>query len=882
MSDIHQVNTALGRIFNEEGTRIVFWHDPEQEFLDFIDANASLQFGDTAVQVLRLDKTSSLATKIRLEREDPTGCYLFYTPTEEPDYESDWLLDIRLYSRSFRADRASILLDELGLGEKQDLRQHLADRRKFFDNKERLQKLKPLVTVVDTALDLDRKMMAVVVKADQPELFTIIRTLFHAYTDGDEIDLDTPPPVWTQIEKFDLAASLWQMIRTTFGYVDDTPNLKKFLLYLLVTDYAHHVKTEVSFALQHFVLPVGGRANAIVCLAQWRDSTSKSSSYDRLSAQVAGLLNIAEHLRDADFKALIDVMTFQVVERVIASDLRDFVQQMADTINTEEVRALAIRRQDGHWASLTVPGAPEVPRLALHAVYNALIAAADFCALRNQYQVGFDFLDALAMYRAYETTLYRLDQLYRHFCEAADQAEAQGWNILKPLRDTIEASYTNWYLPQLALTWGKFIDPQGSSALLHTWQLEGVRNQYEFYQRHVQARLDEAENRKVYVIISDAFRYEAAQELTQALNGKYRFEATLSSQLSVLPSYTALGMASLLPHKTLTYKENGDILIDGKPVDSLDQRHNVLQAQSGFVCRATELMAKKKEEGRTFVEGKRVVYIYHDTVDAIGDKLATEDKTFEAVRTAIDELAALVGYVINNLNGNHVLITADHGFLFTESTPGEPEKSKLAEKPAGTVQAKKRYLIGLQLPEHEAVWHGRTAVTAQAGGDMEFWVPKGVNRFHFVGGARFIHGGAMLQEIVVPIITVKHKKDKAGRSDTQVKAVTVHVLGSSHKITTNQHRFELIQMEPVSDRVKAITLKVAVYDGEEPVTNIEAVTFESMSEKMDERRTWVSLVLQNRQYDKKTPYRLVLRDADTGIEQQSVPVIIDRVFTDDF
>jgi hypothetical protein len=97
MSDLHQVNTALGRIFNEEENRIAFWHDPEREFLDFIDANASLQFGDTAVQVLRLDKTGSLATKIRLEREDPTGRYLLYATTEEPDYDGDWLLDIRKY-----------------------------------------------------------------------------------------------------------------------------------------------------------------------------------------------------------------------------------------------------------------------------------------------------------------------------------------------------------------------------------------------------------------------------------------------------------------------------------------------------------------------------------------------------------------------------------------------------------------------------------------------------------------------------------------------------------------------------------------------------------------------------------------------------------------
>ena len=110
----------------------------------------------------------------------------------------------------------------------------------------------------------------------------------------------------------------------------------------------------------------------------------------------------------------------------------------------------------------------------------------------------------------------------------------------------------------------------------------------------------------------------------------------------------------------------------------------------------------------------------------------------------------------------------------------------------------------------------------------------------------------------------------------------MHVLGSSHKITAPRHRFELLQMEPVSERVTPITLKVAVYERDEPVTNVETVTFDSTSGNMDERQKWVSLVLRDRPYDKKTHYRLVLRDADTGIEQASVDVIIDRTFTDDF
>ena len=108
------------------------------------------------------------------------------------------------------------------------------------------------------------------------------------------------------------------------------------------------------------------------------------------------------------------------------------------------------------------------------------------------------------------------------------------------------------------------------------------------------------------------------------------------------------------------------------------------------------------------------------------------------------------------------------------------------------------------------------------------------------------------------------------------------MLGTSHKITTSRHRFEMIQMEPVTDRVKPITLKVAVYEGKEPVTNIESISFDSSSNNIEVRKKSITLVLQDRQYDKKTKYRLVLRDAETGVEQESVDVIIDRAFTDDF
>ncbi|MFH1924257.1 MAG: BREX-1 system phosphatase PglZ type A, partial [Planctomycetota bacterium] len=325
---------------------------------------------------------------------------------------------------------------------------------------------------------------------------------------------------------------------------------------------------------------------------------------------------------------------------------------------------------------------------------------------------------------------------------------------------------------------------------------------------------------------------------------------------------------------------SGDVLVDGKS-SGAGERDAILQAVGGLACKADELMAKKKDEGREFVKDKRVVYIYHNKVDSIGDDSKTEGEAFQSVRQAIDELAALVGYIVNNLNGHHIVVTADHGFLFTETSPGEADKSKLGERPEGTVLAKKRYLLGRHLPDHASAWHGTTGVTAGAEGDMEFWIPKGANRFHFVGGSRFVHGGAMPQEIVVPVLTVKHVRGKSAQ-ETKTKSVMVQVLGTNHRITMTRHRFQLIQMEAVSERIKAITLKIAVYEGEQPVTNVEKVAFDSASGNMDERKKWVNLVLQDRQYNKKTPYRLVLRDAETDIEQQSVEVIIDRTFTDDF
>ena len=164
---------------------------------------------------------------------------------------------------------------------------------------------------------------------------------------------------------------------------------------------------------------------------------------------------------------------------------------------------------------------------------------------------------------------------------------------------------------------------------------------------------------------------------------------------------------------------------------------------------------------------------------------------------------------------------------------------------------------------------------------MEFWVPRGANRFHFTGGARFVHGGAMPQEMVVPLVTVTQLRGKKKDSSRSEK-VSVQVLGTNHKITTPKYRFELIQTEAVGERRKPITLRAAVYDGADAVTSIDTVVCDSESDSIDDRKRTIKVELTTGQYEKSKPYRLVLRDAETDAEVQSIPVVIDRSFDDDF
>ena len=870
----HEVDTALYQKFVTEGARLVFWHDTGGEFADYVAGGLTGDLADVGVKLLDVAKVGGLSAKLLLEREDLAGKYLVYSTGEKPPAEQEWLLDIRLYSAEFHADVASIWLQELKL-QGLHLRDHLAARADFLQNQDRRKKLKRLVGADDDAAVIDLKMMAVLAGSQVANPVAVLHAICHGHLREGRYDLGEEPEVITTFEKMGLLEEFWSVMQKEFGYASDAPSVAGLLRRLLVSELFHQVDGARIDALAQFELPARGRRNAVVCLTQWRDSSDKASSYDAVAAAIGDELKVDEHLSDFSLEALKEVYTFWEVEKRVVSGLKGRVLEEMGVVDVDEVANLARERQAGHW--LAGSGRDQAQRRAVAYGYDAIVAAAELFVLHNEQRHALKFEHPEELLGAYQENLHLFDRLYRRFCTKAKPALGQGWDLLKTLAEEVEKVYDQGFLQPLGLEWSRLLD----AGFLGTWSLEEFPPQQRFYANNIHPHLRASERRRAFVIVSDAFRYEAAAELTEEINSRFRLDAELSAMLGVLPSFTALGMASLLPHRTLSFSDKGEVLLDGVAISGTEARSKRLAAVQGMACQANELRVMKTTDAREFTEGKRVVYIYHNVIDARGDNAATEGDTFEAVSECIEEIVELVTFCVNKLNAAKVWITADHGFLFQQEAPDLTDKSELSHKPAQAVKFKKRYIIGRSLGSTAEALRGSVNVTAGTEDGMELWVPRAANRFHFKGGSRFVHGGAMPHEIVVPVVTVTQLRGKKTQA-SQIKKVSIQVLGSNHKITTPKYRFEFIQTEPVSERRKPITLRAAVYDGTDPVTSVETVTFDSTSESIDERKKSIRLELRAGTFDKKKPYRLVLRDFESDAEVQSVPVVIDRSFDDDF
>lgn len=156
-------------------------------------------------------------------------------------------------------------------------------------------------------------------------------------------------------------------------------------------------------------------------------------------------------------------------------------------------------------------------------------------------------------------------------------------------------------------------------------------------------------------------------------------------------------------------------------------------------------------------------------------------------------------------------------------------------------------------------------------------VPKGINRFAIQGaGANYVHGGAMLQEIVVPIITFKNDRSKS--SANNVTKVDVKLTTLTRKITNHVTYLEFFQMDKVAE--KNLPRRLRLYFADQAgnrISNENIIIADSTSSQAMERTYKEKFVFQAKAYDKRDSYYLMVEDE----EAEKDPVYETYVFTID-
>ncbi len=115
---------------------------------------------------------------------------------------------------------------------------------------------------------------------------------------------------------------------------------------------------------------------------------------------------------------------------------------------------------------------------------------------------------------------------------------------------------------------------------------------------------------------------------------------------------------------------------------------------------------------------------------------------------------------------------------------------------------------------------------------LEIAIPKSIKRLRQQGsGSRYVHGGAALQEVVIPLIKVNKKRSM----DTELVDVDI-ITSSSSIITSGQISVAFYQTQPVSGKVLARQLQAGIYAQDDtPLSDIHTLNFDLTSENARER-----------------------------------------------
>lgn len=831
MSENSQVTRLLAKRFSQPGERgrIVFWRDDKKQYVD----DAATLVGECAAdEILREvelitpeigDENDKryipFTVRYRMFHEQPNQKFLVYLTESAPAVQDNWLLDLELaYGPTFTMDKLAVTLTETLPEASADTRNEWLEVMKrvpkFFDSEERAKRFAKRLNAHDDATDFQAKMIATLLqlKEDRHSMQDIWAELLAQYSQGDESGIE-------EIEKMGLSQFHWNGTRRIYHFDVNTgtgakPTVKDFVLWLF--QLAWNGFSDGKNAVSAY-------ANIIRDWDDWYKNIDMRAVLQNLSENAVEELHLSTRIADMSVEELADRDLFRDVDEMIVNKL--FERLGSQSITDDQVQRIINGRKQKLWYAEYTDQ------------YECIAAASRLRAVLTECSGLISTISSPEQgMKLYAEKLYKADGAYRKYVLAWHRANPDAVSVDDDLQSAYEA-----YQQDLGQAWQKQVDT------LSQWKFIDMDAQTNFYEREIAPVLKSG--RKIAVIISDALRYEVAQELSERIDRESRFSTKLNMQYSVLPSYTQLGMAALLPHGSLEFdsKDRLYVLADGRSTKGIEARTAILSAVGGKAIRYDDLTKLKVSEIKELYKSCNVLYVYHNHIDATGDTEKTESETVDACEKTFKELGEVVKKLASG-NVHNMIITADHGFLYQDRDLDSTEW--LSEQPKGDAVwvRKRRFSIGSNLAP------GRAFVTfnaAQIGMDdawnegISIQVPNSIMRLRMQGtGVKYVHGGAALQEIVVPVLHVS--KGRSAADD--VRPVEFTILQRTDRLSSRQLTVEFFQNEPVGGKIRARTVLAGLWGRDTAgndvlISNETPVAFDLLGQEKSERHVTATLML---------------------------------------
>ena len=750
--------------------RIIIWHDEDKEFADKIP-----EIVLTNAKIVVLTGTNYFAVKKLLGIDDISGNYLLYCPFVYDSPEDNWLLDIELYSEEFRADLVSIWMDEMKIPQKTGLRKEFKKYRKFFGAKERRRCIMTQSSIPATPAQLQLSIMTALVGSKEAKPDNIIKAVLKGGLSADSNS------VYRSFVNYEIDGAFRRMTEQGTGYCEENWDLGRLAEHIFITASTRTMRQECLKGADNFI-SAAHQAYCYDFISEWLHSDDAQSIYE-IAEFVESEAGLPQKFIKLSVDDLVDTEIFPCIDEVI---LVKIMKEIGDhIIDVDVINRTIEKRRTCVWFN------------KVKNFYDGILQVSNMQIFYKTHSGGFHTVEPKMVWEEYTSTYYIMDTYYRlfHKCyaESLKNYQPELSDLFASVAEKVEGLYTNWFLGQLGNNWSSVC----ADDLRNYGRILEIPQQTDFYRSMVASS-----DTRVYVIISDAMRYEVAAALAEQLQRETQSIVNLSSMQGIFPTITKFGMAALLPHEKISVEIRSDrlaVLADGQSTES-NNRDKLLKNvnNKSVALKYKDIIGIKSTERQALVKGMDIVYIYHDTIDEAGH---LDKSIFGACDEAIDELKNVVRIITNEFGGTNILITSDHGFLYTNRPLNEDEKVDKATESEQDIEIGRRYAIMKKgaLPQYllpVKFLEGETNYDGFAPSESIRIKIKG-------GGLNFVHGGISLQEMVVPVIEYHFlrndsKEYKSNKSKYDTKPVTISLLSASHKISNMIFSLTFYQNDAVS------------------------------------------------------------------------------------